>query len=80
MAPIEKLLDAYVFLWCHTAAASPAISGLGRITILSRCSSNAKVSVSFETTTTLFTSFRLLIYEKDRTPAVTAATGVLVTN
>jgi len=25
-------------------------------------------------------SFRLLKYKKDRTPAVTAATGVLVTN
>src|SRR6218665_1254935 len=61
MVPVEKLLDPYsVSLGCHTAAASPAIPGSiiatpWKITILPRCSSNnAKVSVSFETTITLF--------------------------
>jgi len=34
MVPVEKLLDAYaVFLWCHSAAASPAIPVLGSMTI-----------------------------------------------
>src|SRR6218665_1964088 len=34
MVPVEKLVDAYViFFWWHTAAASPAIPGLGSITI-----------------------------------------------
>src|SRR6218665_3594531 len=48
MVPAGKLLDAYaVFLWCHTAAESPAIPGLGSMTILPRCSINAKVSMSF---------------------------------
>src|SRR6218665_904428 len=59
MVPVEKLLDPYaVSLGCHTAAASPAIPGSiiatpWKITILPRCSNNAKVSVSFETTITL---------------------------
>src|SRR6218665_3586421 len=56
MVPVEKLLDPYsVSLGCHTAAASPAIPGSiiatpWKITILPRCSNNAKVSVSFEAT------------------------------